>query len=81
MTPKDIKEVNQTAYIVESHDVNGLADKIVYVLQHTNESLERAKRGKELCKKNFDYRSWGKSMCAFLSDITENYNHYATEKS
>lgn len=72
---------NQTAYIVESHDVNGLADKIVYVLQHTNESLERAKRGKELCKKNFDYRSWGKSMCAFLSDITENYNHYATEKS
>lgn len=65
---------NQTAYIVEPNDIENLSEKIVYALQHENESLEKARRGNDLCKKYFDYRTWGEPIYAFMNNIITKKN-------
>ena len=56
----------ESAYIVEPGDTEKLSESIIYALENRELSKEIARNGKELCKRSFDYRCYGKILSDFL---------------
>ena len=57
-----------TAYIVKPENVHELAEEILEVFSNPQEALIVGTKGKDLCKKSFDYHVWGKPLIQFLSN-------------
>lgn len=64
-------ENNKTAYIIEPHDVNLLADAIVHAMLHPMERKRVGKRGAEICKQYFDFREYGPILKEHFYKIIE----------
>lgn len=43
----------ETGYLLEPHDIEGMAEKVVYLLQNKDKRREMGKKGREHVKKNF----------------------------
>ena len=56
----------ESAYIVEPENTEKLSESIIYALENRELSKGIAKNGKELCKRSFDYRCYGKILLDFL---------------
>lgn len=56
----------ESAYIVEPGDTEKLSESIIYALENRELSKKIARGGKELCKRSFDYRCYGKILLDFL---------------
>jgi len=44
---------NETGFLVDPYDLQGVADKIIYILDHPKEAEEMGKKAKEFVRKNF----------------------------
>jgi glycosyltransferase involved in cell wall biosynthesis len=56
------------AFIVPLHNIQAMAEKIVYVLQHPEESAMVGGRGKETASVHFDYLIQGKRLAKFFKE-------------
>lgn len=59
----------ESAYIIDPEDTNELARAIKNAFDDPEMRKCIAKNGKELCKKSFDYRVWGKAMVEFFESL------------
>lgn len=59
----------ESAYIIEPGDTKCLAKTIIEVFNNPEERKHIALKGKEICKKNFDYRIWGRAMTIFFESL------------
>lgn len=62
-------ENSKSAYIIEPEDTEALADAIVRVFTHPEESRMIGLAGQEVCRKCFDYRNWSKPLVEFLNSL------------
>ena len=62
-------ENEKSAYIVEPEDTDALADAIVKVFNHPDESRKIGIAGQEVCRKYFDYHNWSKPLVEFLNQL------------
>lgn len=62
-------ENKKSAYIVEPEDTDALADAIVQVFTHQEESRMVGIAGKEVCHKCFDYRNWSRPLAEFMNQL------------
>lgn len=60
----------ETAYIVESKNVNALSDKIVEAFSDEAKLQHIASQGNILCKNSFSYQSYGKRLVDFFKDLS-----------
>lgn len=63
-------ENGKSAYVVEPEDTEALADAIVHVFTHRDESHQIGLAGQNVCLRNFDYKVWSKPLVTFLNDMT-----------
>lgn len=61
----------KNAFLVEANNVEQIADKIVYIQKHPNESSEIAKNGKILAEKKFYYLNYADILQRFFEQITK----------
>ena len=59
-------ENGKSAYITEPEDTKALADAIVYVFTHPDESRIVGLEGQEVCRNCFDYRNWSRILAEYL---------------
>ena len=59
----------ESAYIVEAEDIEALADAIVSVFNHPDESRQIGIAGQEVCRQSFDYRNWSKPLVEFMNQL------------
>lgn len=64
-------ENGKSAYIVEPEDTTALADTIVHVFTHPEESRKVGLAGQEVCRKCFDYRNWSRPLVDFFNQLGE----------
>lgn len=62
-------ESGKSAYITEPEDTKALADAIVHVFTHSDESRKVGLAGQKVCRKCFDYRNWSKPLVEFLNSL------------
>lgn len=60
-----------SAYITEPEDTEALADAIVRVFEHPEESRRIGLAGQSVCKECFDYRNWCKPLVSFLGSLSK----------
>ena len=62
-------ENGKSAYIVEPEDTEALADAIVHVFTHPEESHQIGLAGQDVCRRSFDYRNWSKPLVEFFNQL------------
>ena len=62
-------EDGKSAIITEPEATEKLADAIVYVFTHPEESHQIGLAGQEVCRKCFDYRNWSKPIVEFMYQL------------
>lgn len=62
-------EHGKSAYIVEAKKTEELANAIVYVFTHPEDSRQVGLAGQEVCRQCFDYRNWSKPLVEFLIQL------------
>ena len=62
-------EDEQTALIAEEYSVDQFAQKMDYVIEHTEHSQSIGRAGKELGKQNFDFKAYGIKIKNFLFEL------------
>ena len=62
-------ENGNSAYIIEAEDTNALADAIVHVFTHSEESKQIGIAGQQVCRQCFDYRNWSKPLVDFFNQL------------
>jgi len=62
-------ENGRSAYIIEPEDTDALADAIVHVFTHPEESKQIGITGQEVCRQCFDYRNWSKPIVDFFNQL------------
>ena len=62
-------ENGKSAYVVEPEDTKVLADAIVYVFAHPEESRQIGIAGQEVCRQCFDYRNWSMPLVEFMNQL------------
>lgn len=62
-------ENKKSAYIVEPEDTDALADAIVQVFTHQEESRMVGIAGKEVCRQCFDYHNWSQPLAEFMNQL------------
>lgn len=62
-------ENGKSAYITEPEDTESLADAIVNVFTHPEESRQIGLAGQEVCRKCFDYRNWSHTLVGFMNQL------------
>lgn len=65
-------ENGKSAFIIDPENVESLADAIVYVFNHPEESKHVGLAGQEVCRKCFDYRNWSKPLVEFMNQLGVN---------
>lgn len=64
-------ENGKSAYITEPEDTEALADMIVHVFKHPEESRKVGLSGQDVCRKCFDYHNWSKPLLNFFETIVK----------
>lgn len=59
----------ESAFIVEPEDTDELSSAIAYVFNNLTECRKVGLKGQEICRKNFDYRSWIGPIIDFFNQI------------
>ena len=59
-------EDGKSAYVIEPEDTEALANAIVHVFTHPEESHQIGLSGQKVCRRCFDYRVWSKPLVDFL---------------
>ncbi len=59
----------KTALVAEKYDVVSFAEKMKYVIDNPEMSIEIGLKGKELGLREFDYKAHGKRMLSFLNSL------------
>ena len=59
----------ESAYITEPEDTGALADAIVHIFTHPEESRKIGLAGQEVCRQYFDYRNWSKPLVGFMNQL------------
>lgn len=62
-------ENGKSAYIVEAEDTTALANAIVKVFTHPDESKRIGIAGQEVCRQSFDYRNWSTPLVEFMNQL------------
>lgn len=62
-------EDGKTALVANKYDVTSFAQKMRYVIDNPEKSVEIGLNGKELGLREFDYRAYGKKMLDFLKTL------------
>ena len=65
---------NKDAYIVEPHDTNALAEKIVEAFSNSGKRHMIANNGVETCKICFDYKNYSDKLVDFFTKLSDNGN-------
>ena len=60
---------NKDAYIVEPHDTNALAEKIVEAFTNSEKRHVIANNGLKTCKTCFDYKNYGDKLVDFFTKL------------
>ena len=61
----------ENAYIIEPENTIALADKIVYVFTHPEDSKKIGYAGQIICRNYFDYRVWSKPLVEYLNQLDQ----------
>ncbi len=61
-----------SAYIVEPENVNMLAEKILYAIEHSEERKLIGENGKVICRKHFDYRIYANDLKRHIDKLISN---------
>lgn len=59
-------ENGKSAIVTEPENIEELADAIVYVFSHPEESRQIGLVGQEVCRKHFDYHNWSRQLVEFM---------------
>jgi len=62
-------ENGKSAFITEPEDTEALADAIVRVFNHPEESRQIGLSGQDVCRKCFDYRNWSQPLAEFMNQL------------
>lgn len=62
-------ENEKSALIVEAEDTKALADAIVHIFTHPDESKQIGIAGQEVCRQCFDYRNWSTPLVEFMNQL------------
>lgn len=62
-------ENGKSAYITEPEDTDALANAIVQVFTHQEESRKVGLVGQDVCMKNFDYRNWSRPLVEYINQL------------
>ena len=64
-------ENGKSAFITEPEDTEALADAIVRVFTHPEESRQIGLAGQTVCRKCFNYRNWSQPLADFMNQLGE----------
>lgn len=59
----------ESAYFIEPENTEILAEAIVYVFTHPEESRNVGLKGQEVCRNCFDYQNWGQPLVEFMKQL------------
>ena len=62
-------EHGKSAYIVEAENTEALANVIVHVFTHPEESKQIGISGQEVCRRSFDYHNWSQPLVEFMNQL------------
>lgn len=62
-------ENEKSAFIVEAEETTALADAIVYIYSHPDESKQIGIAGQEVCRQCFDYHRWSTPLVEFINQL------------
>ena len=65
---------NKDAYIVETQQIDSLAEKIVEAFTNVQKRYSIAENGFKTCKSSFDYRNYSKQLIDFFTQISNGTN-------